>query len=70
MSILERGRGVGELLTSMSQRDQLVALARTLHREGYNDHVTGHITIRQPNNTFLVNPFELAWDELHSSDIL
>ena len=70
MALLERGHKVGELTSSMSQRDQLVALARTLHREGYNDHATGHITIRQPNNTFLVNPFELTWDELRSSDIL
>ena len=70
MSILERGPKVGALLAEMSQRDQLVALARTLSREGFNDHVTGHITLRQPNGTFLVNPFELTWGELRSSDVL
>ena len=70
MSILERRPKVGDLLAGMSQRDQLVALARTLFREGFNDHVTGHITLRQPNGTFLVNPFELTWGELRSSDVL
>lgn len=70
MSLTERNTTVGELLRTLSPRDQLVALARTLHREGFNDHATGHITIRQPDGTFLVNPFELTWEELRSSDVL
>lgn len=61
---------VGELLSSLTPADKLVALARTLHREGYDDHTTGHITYRQPDGTFLVNPFELTWDELRSSDVM
>jgi len=66
----ERRSTVGELMSTLSQRDQLVALARTLYREGFNDHATGHITLRQPDGTFLVNPFELTWEELRSSDVL
>jgi ribulose-5-phosphate 4-epimerase/fuculose-1-phosphate aldolase len=61
---------VGVLLNSLSPREQLVALARTLHREGYDDHTTGHITYRQDDGTFLVNPLELTWAELTCSDVM
>ncbi|MEI6371927.1 MAG: class II aldolase/adducin family protein, partial [Nostocales cyanobacterium ELA608] len=55
---------VGEFLATLTPPQQLVALARTLHTEGYNDHTTGHITFKQPDGTFLVNPVELTWAEL------
>src|ERR1700694_4965500 len=45
-------------------------LARMLHREGYDDHLAGHITYRQPDGTLLVNPFGLTWDEITASDIM
>jgi len=61
---------VGVLLNSLTPREQLVALARTLHREGYDDHTTGHITYRQDDGTFLVNPLELTWAELTCSDVM
>lgn len=61
---------VGVLLNSLTPREQLVALARVLHREGYDDHTTGHITYRQDDGTFLVNPLELTWDELTCSDVM
>lgn len=70
MSAIAAGSRVGQLLASLEPADRLVALARVLHREGYDDHTTGHITYRQPDGTFLVNPFELQWDELRSSDVL
>lgn len=70
MTVLDTQSRVGELLASLSPADKLVALARVLHREGYDDHTTGHITYRQPDGTFLVNPFELNWDELRSSDVM
>jgi L-fuculose-phosphate aldolase len=41
-----------------------------LHAEGYDDHLAGHITYKQADGTFLVNPFDLAWDEVTASDIL
>ena len=44
-------------------------LARMLHAEGYDDHLAGHITYRQPDDTFLVNPLGLSWDELCAGDI-
>ncbi len=53
----------------VTPRQELALLARVLHTEGYDDHLAGHITSRQPDGTFLVNPLDLAWDELRSSDV-
>lgn len=50
-------------------RQELALLARMLHAEGYDDHLAGHITSRQEDGTFLVNPLGLAWDELCASDV-
>ena len=50
----------------VTPRQELALLARVLHTEGYDDHLAGHITSRQPDGTFLVNPMGLAWDELLS----
>lgn len=43
---------------------------RMLSREGWNEHIVGHITWRQPDGNILTNPWELAWDELTASDIV
>jgi ribulose-5-phosphate 4-epimerase/fuculose-1-phosphate aldolase len=48
----------------------LVLLARTLWREGYDDHLAGHITYRQSDGTLLCNPWLLLWDELRPDDVL
>lgn len=58
------------LLPALTARQELALLCRALHREGYDDHIAGHITIAQSDGTFLVNPWELAWDELTASDII
>lgn len=58
------------LLPELSPEAELALLCRVLFREGYNDHIAGHITYQQADGTFLVNPWELAWDELTASDIL
>ena len=58
------------LLPPLSPEAELALLCRALHREGYADHIAGHITIKQPDGTMLVNPWELAWDELTASDVL
>jgi L-fuculose-phosphate aldolase len=57
-------------LPELSPQAELVLLARTLFREGYDDHLAGHITYRQPDDTLLVNPFGLTWDELAPSDVM
>ena len=62
--------GRAPLLPELTPRQELALLCRVLFREGYDDHIAGHITYRQPDGTLLVNPWELAWDEVRASDIL
>ncbi len=57
-------------LPELSPRQELAILARILHREGYDDHLAGHITVKQPDDTLLVNPFGLTWDELTAADVM
>jgi ribulose-5-phosphate 4-epimerase/fuculose-1-phosphate aldolase len=59
-----------ELLPPLTQRQELVILARTLWREGYDDHLAGHITIRQPDGTLLCNPWYLTWEEVRPEDVI
>jgi ribulose-5-phosphate 4-epimerase/fuculose-1-phosphate aldolase len=61
---------LGPAIPELSPRQELALLARMLHREGYDDHLAGHITVRQPDDTLLVNPFGLAWDEVRAADIM
>jgi L-ribulose-5-phosphate 4-epimerase len=58
------------LLPTLTPRQELVLLARTLWREGYDDHLAGHITYRQPDGTLLCNPWLLLWEELRPEDVL
>ena len=57
-------------LPELTPQAEVALLARMLFREGYDDHLAGHITYRQPDGTFLVNPFGLTWDELRASDMM
>jgi ribulose-5-phosphate 4-epimerase/fuculose-1-phosphate aldolase len=52
-----------ELLPRLTPRLELTLLARTLWREGYDDHLAGHISYRQEDGTLLTNPWYLLWDE-------
>lgn len=58
------------ILQELTPKQQVALLCRVLFREGYNDHIAGHVTYRQDDGTLLVNPWELAWDEVCASDIL
>ena len=58
------------LLPDLSPRDEMVLLARTLWREGYDDHLAGHITYRQEDGTLLCSPWLLLWEELRPDDVL
>jgi L-ribulose-5-phosphate 4-epimerase len=60
----------GSLLPELTPRQELVLLARTLWHEGYDDHLAGHITYRQPDGTLLCNPCLLLWEELRPEDVL
>lgn len=57
-------------LPPLSPQQELALLCRMLFREGYDDHLAGHITYRQPDDTLLVNPWGLTWDEVAASDVM
>jgi len=57
-------------LPPLSPQAEVALLARMLFREGYDDHLAGHITYKQADDTLLCNPFALTWDELTASDIM
>jgi ribulose-5-phosphate 4-epimerase/fuculose-1-phosphate aldolase len=58
------------LLPPMTPQLEVVLLARTLWREGYDDHLAGHITYKQPDGTFYTNPWFLLWDEFTPDDVV
>jgi ribulose-5-phosphate 4-epimerase/fuculose-1-phosphate aldolase len=58
------------LLPTLTPRQELALLCRTLHREGYDEHINGHATLAEDDGTFLVNPWELTWDEVTADDII
>ena len=58
------------LLPALTPRQEVALLARTLWREGYDDHLAGHITYRQPDGTLLCNPWLLLWEEIRPEDVL
>ena len=48
------GRQLAPPLPDLTPAQELALLARMLYREGYDDHLAGHITYKQPDGTFLV----------------
>lgn len=58
------------LLPELTPRQEIVLLARTLWREGYNDHLAGHITYRLDDGTLLCNPWFLLWNEFRAEDVI
>ena len=59
-----------KLIPDLTPREELVVLARTLWREGYRDHLAGHITHNLDDGTLLCNPWLLTWAELRPSQVL
>lgn len=59
-----------KLLPDLTPQEELVLLARTLWRDGYDDRLAGHITYRQEDGTFLCNPWLLLWSELRPHQVL
>ena len=62
--------GRRELLPALSDKAQVALMCRMLFREGWNEHIAGHITYQLDNGHILTNPWELAWDELTAGDIM
>ena len=59
-----------ELLPDLTPQQQLTILARALWREGYDDHLAGHITIRRPDGNLWCNPWYLTWEEFRPTDVI
>ena len=70
MAAVRTDRPIAPPLPELSPQAELALLARTLHREGYDDHLAGHVTSAQPDGSLLVNPFGLPWDEVRASDVM
>lgn len=60
----------GNLMPELDTRAQLALLGRALWREGYNDHLAGHITINAGDGTLWCNPWLLRWEELRPRDVI
>lgn len=58
------------LLPQLTPEAEVALMCRMLFKEGWNEHIAGHITCRLPDGNVLSNPWELAWDEVCASDIL
>jgi ribulose-5-phosphate 4-epimerase/fuculose-1-phosphate aldolase len=59
-----------KLIPDLSTREELVVLARALWREGYSDHLAGHITVNLGDGTLLCNPWLITWAELRPAQVL
>ena len=44
------------LLPELTPQAELALLCRVLFKEGYNDHIAGHISYKQPDGTLLICP--------------
>ncbi|GCD93130.1 class II aldolase/adducin family protein [Embleya hyalina] len=58
------------LMPDLTPAQEIVLLARTLWREGYDDHLAGHITYNLGDGTLLCNPWLLTWNEIRPRDII
>jgi ribulose-5-phosphate 4-epimerase/fuculose-1-phosphate aldolase len=61
---------MGPAIPELTGEQQVALLARLLFAEGYDDHLAGHITLRQPDGTIIVTPWGLTWDEMTASDMM
>jgi ribulose-5-phosphate 4-epimerase/fuculose-1-phosphate aldolase len=65
-----RAKGKSALTEDLSPEQELAVFARMLHAEGYDDHIFGHLSIRQPDGSLLVNPSNLTWRQITASDVV
>ncbi len=54
----------------LTDEQKLACTLRVLAREGFSEHIAGHITWQRPGDeNLLVNPWGLLWEEVSASDI-
>ena len=71
MSATQTGVSPGSMdIPEFSAHAEIALMARALRREGYDDFNVGHITYRQPDETFLILPADLGWDEARPESAL
>src|SRR5436309_13140502 len=58
------------LLPPLTREEEIVLLARRLRREGFDDHLAGHITYRLDDGTLLTSPWFLLWNEFGPEDVI
>lgn len=58
------------LMPELTPPQELVLLARALWREGYDDHLAGHITISRGDGMLWCNPWLLHWEELRPEHVI
>jgi len=58
------------LIPELTPHQELALLARALWREGYDDHLAGHITMNLGDGTLLCNPWLLTWEEIRPEHVL
>src|SRR4051794_14836596 len=57
-------------LPELTPAAELALLARMLFREGYDDHLAGHIPYKQPDGSLPVTPFGRPWEEVCAADAM
>jgi len=70
LKMLAPNPGRYPLMPKLSPQANVALLARVLFEEGYDDHIAGHISFKQPDGTLLMTPWELTWDEITAADII
>lgn len=54
----------------LTPRGEVAAACRFLFDIGYDEHMFGHITWKQPDGRYLTNAYEITWDQICASDIV
>jgi ribulose-5-phosphate 4-epimerase/fuculose-1-phosphate aldolase len=57
-------------LPPLTDVERFALLHRMLWREGFDDRIAGHMTLRAADDTVFAIPFGLRWDEIRASDIV
>jgi ribulose-5-phosphate 4-epimerase/fuculose-1-phosphate aldolase len=59
-----------QLTPELTPQQEMAILARTLWREGYDDHLAGHITYNLGDGILLCTPWLLTWQEVRPQHII
>ncbi len=63
-------RASGPALPDLPPKAILALLTRCLFAEGYDEHLSGHVSWKQPDGTFLVDARGISWDQMTPDDVV